>query len=606
MEPSEDPDVFRLKPPLVSAEKMWKFRRGCSLLLNNSLVLGLSTNLNSSYFGRTQGKRSIINISLNRTTENLRCPFYYSCQIPVLYSTSLVYSTADTIVTKLTSPDVHDGPDASDCEYIEHDDSSWDDDEIESKQPGVRNEKFNDDVAVILGSLRSIGSKGNLPEFEHSASEMPVISGADVTNKLNQCGVTVTSELVVEVLSRTRNDWEVAFTFFLWAGKHTGYAPIVREYHSMISILAKRRKFDTAWSLIDEMRQRGIVNPNTLLIMIRRYCAVHDIASAINTFHAFKRFNFHLGIEEFHKLLSALTRYKNVQDAEHLLFSNQNTYPFNTKSFNIILNGWCNVIGSPREANRFWRLMIDQGIKLDVVSYSSIISSCTKSNRLKEVLRLFEKMKEMNIDPDRKVYNAVIHALAKGGHAKEAFNLLRTMQDKGITPNAATYNSLIKPLCKARKRDEARSLFGEMLNQGLRPTIRTLHAFLHIQRTEEEIFRLLDKMKELGCHPNKDTYLLLIRKFCRWQQLDNVFKLWNEMAENGWNDDEASYITLIHGLFLNGNLEEAHKIYSEMKEKSLLPDPKTNELIQTWLSNKQTAESPTTSESGLLNTGRVS
>nr|POE45440.1 pentatricopeptide repeat-containing protein, mitochondrial [Quercus suber] len=77
---------------------------------------------------------------------------------------------------------------------------------------------------------------------------------------------------------------------------------------------------------------------------------------------------------------------------------------------------------------------------------------------------------------------------------------------------------------------------------------------------------------------------MLIRKFCRWRQLDNVFKLWSEMIQNGVDPDRSSYIVLIHGLFLNGKLEEAHKYYIEMKEKHLIPEPKTDEMLQAWLS----------------------
>lgn len=138
------------------------------------------------------------------------------------------------------------------------------------------------------------------------------------------------------------------------------------------------RKFDTAWALVDEMRgvKAGVslVTPQTLLILIRRYCAVHDVGRAINTFYAFKRFKFDVGVDEFQSLLSALCRYQNVEDAEHLMFCNRKVFPFNTKSFNIILNGWCNLIGSPREAERVWREMCKTRIAYDVVSYASIIS----------------------------------------------------------------------------------------------------------------------------------------------------------------------------------------------------------------------------------------
>ncbi|KAF7150372.1 hypothetical protein RHSIM_Rhsim02G0200500 [Rhododendron simsii] len=89
----------------------------------------------------------------------------------------------------------------------------------------------------------------------------------------------------------------------------------------MISILAKARKFDIAWALINEMRGengkgKSLVTSKTLLILIRRYCAIHEVGKAINTFYAHKLFKFEVGMEEFHDFLSALCRYKNVRDAE--------------------------------------------------------------------------------------------------------------------------------------------------------------------------------------------------------------------------------------------------------------------------------------------------
>ncbi|KAL2939059.1 hypothetical protein RDABS01_022508 [Bienertia sinuspersici] len=579
---------------------MWKFRRGF-YLLNLSYEFCLGVHVKPSNPCKIGVSNYVAAIKLNPYAENLEYPCCYTPQIQFFCSTASDASNLDTNLTKFASV-----TDENECANDDNDGFTGEGDEIDSGKLGFSDDKIKHDLGVILEILKSTGSKNNLEQGINSCDKSSVISGTEVTNKLNQCGISISHELVIEVLSRCRNDWELAFLFFLWAGKQPGYEHSVRIYHSIISILAKKRKFDTAWTVIDKMRRRGIMNPNTLLIMIRRYSAVHDVVNAINTFHAFKRFNFPIGMEEFQKLLSALTRYKNVQEAEQLLFSNKNTYHFNSKSFNIILNGWCNVVCSPREANRFWRLMSDLRVKLDVISFSSIISCYSKLGRLKEVLKLFEQMKEMGIEPDRKAYNAILHALAKEGRAKDISNLLQTMEDKGIAPDVVTYNSLIKPLCRARKRDEAESLFSEMLNRGLQPTVRTFHAFLRIQRTGEDIFKLLDKM-ELACHPNQDTYLLLIRKFCRWGQLDNAFKLWDKMAERGLNEDASSYLALIRGLFLNGKLEEAHKIYLEMKEKELHPDAKTDELIQTWLSIKQMAESDTviTEEASLMDNSHV-
>lgn len=40
----------------------------------------------------------------------------------------------------------------------------------------------------------------------------------------------------------------------------------------------------------------------TLLAMIRRYCAEHDVGLAMNTFYAYKVLKFYMGIDEFQSL----------------------------------------------------------------------------------------------------------------------------------------------------------------------------------------------------------------------------------------------------------------------------------------------------------------
>ncbi|KAL5767988.1 hypothetical protein ACOSP7_014570 [Xanthoceras sorbifolium] len=550
--------------------------RGIRVIRSNlsRFVILARTHLSSTFINPIQYARPINRAAISNPVNDFSFTFHFS-----YCSTSNFETTNAPKVSKLEEKDSSDSDDDSDVHnaYIDDDGDKEDINVSDVKRFSRREEGFVKDVKTLVNILREFGSK---------RSEMKA--------KIEQCGIMASSELVVEVLSRIRNDWEAAFTFFLWAGDQPGYAHSTRDYHAMIYILGKMRKFDTAWTLIDQMRGErtgpSFVTKQTLLIMIRRYCAVHDVARAINTFYAYKRFKFDVDIEDFQSLLSALCRYKNVQDAEHLMFCNKDVFPYNTKSFNIILNGWCNIIVSPREAERVWREMSKKGIRHDVVSFSSIISCYSKTRNLHKVLKLFDLMKKMRIEPDRKVYNAVIHSLAKGGLVKEAINLMKSMEEKGIPQNIVTYNSLIKPLCKARKVKEAREAFDEMLQRGLSPTIHTYHAFMCILSTGEEVFDLLEKMRNMGCEPTNDTYIMLIRKFSRWCQFDNVFKVWNEIHENGIGPDCSAYVVLIHGLFLNGMLEEARKYYKEMKEKELSLDPNTDNRLQDWLSGKPFAE----------------
>ncbi|KQK10306.1 pentatricopeptide repeat-containing protein At5g15010, mitochondrial [Brachypodium distachyon] len=433
-------------------------------------------------------------------------------------------------------------------------------------------------------------------------------SHADATRArtlLERCGAAASETLVVAALSRLRNSWAAAHAAFLWAAAQPDYAPGRHACHSMLAILAKHRRFDDARALLDEMRRKSLASPRAVLLLVRRYCAARDVTRAIAAFHALPSFGFEPGVAQFHGLLSALCRYKNVQDAEHLLLSSEKEFPFETKSFNIVLNGWCNMVCSVREAKRFWTAMEVRGIERDVASYGSMISCFSKAGSLDSVLKLFNGMKEAGIVPDRKVYNAVVYALAKGRCVDEAKALVRSMEERGTPPDTATYNSLIGPLCKARQVQEATQMFDEMIGRGLLASVRTFHALFDVATSPSEVFDVLDKMKTLHCEPEIDTYIMLIRKFCRWRQHDSVEKLWSAMPTNGLNPDRSAYIVLIHGLFLNGKLEEAAKYYEEMKAKGFPPEQKTESMIQAWLTGRELAKASASvgSRSGSVSLG---
>jgi pentatricopeptide repeat protein len=128
---------------------------------------------------------------------------------------------------------------------------------------------------------------------------------------------------------------------------------------------------------------------------------------------------------------------------------------------------------------------------------------------------------------------------------------------------------------------------------------------MRILRTGEEVFELLAKMRKMGCEPTVETYIMLIRKLCRWRDFDNVLLLWDEMKEKTVGPDLSSYIVMIHGLFLNGKIEEAYGYYKEMKDKGMRPNENVEDMIQSWFSGKQYAEQRITDSKGEVNKGAI-
>lgn len=56
--------------------------------------------------------------------------------------------------------------------------------------------------------------------------------------------------------------------------------------------------------------------------------------------------------ESFHALLTALCKYRNVEEDEEFMLVNKKLFHLDTEGFNIILNGWCNITKDIYEAKK--------------------------------------------------------------------------------------------------------------------------------------------------------------------------------------------------------------------------------------------------------------
>jgi len=404
----------------------------------------------------------------------------------------------------------------------------------------------------------------------------------DRVKALNQCGITIYTDLVLEVLARHKNDWKIAMFFFVWASQQPGYSNGTETYNALLNILGKAQHFKTMWQLVKEMHNRGdspsLVTDETFTILIIRYAAAHMVERAIETFDKREEFGLKLNAPAFQILICALCRYKHVQEAEALLNLRQNDFPMDMKSLNIILNGWC-ALANLHGAKRFWNELIKQGHKPDLITYNTFLYALTKKGKLNTALKLFEEMWSKGCI-DVPTCNTIIDALCFKKRIPEARAIFGKMNERGCLPNVATYNSLIKHVCNNRRMDKAYELLDEMERKGCAPNVRTYHYFLKVAKNSEEALKIFQRMMRSGCMPTCDTYNLLLRLFIYWNDMERVLRLWDDLERKGMGPDQRSYTVMIHGLYDKGKFEEAYKYYNEMTEKGLLLEPRTKILVK--------------------------
>lgn len=407
-------------------------------------------------------------------------------------------------------------------------------------------------------------------------------SVSEIEGALHQCRLSLTDDLVLDVLKRHRSDWRPAYVFFNWAsrcGIESGYSPGCGVHNEILDILGRMRRFHEMTQLFDEMSKRkGLVNERTFGVLLNRYAAAHKTEEAVKIFYKRKGLGFELDLIAFQTLLMSLCRYKHVEMAEFLFHSKKNEFPPDIKSMNVILNGWC-VLGSLREAKRFWNDIITSKCKPDKFTYGIFINSLTKAGKLSTAVKLFQAMWEKGCNPDVAICNCIIDALCFKKRIPEALEVLREMNERDCQPDVATYNSLIKHLCKIQRFEKVYELLDDMEQKGCLPNARTYGYLLKSTKKPEEVPGILERMERNGCRMNSDCYNLILKLYMDWGYELKLRSTLDEMERNGMGPDQRTYTIMIHGLYDKGRMDDALSYFKQMTLMGMVPEPRTTLLV---------------------------
>ncbi|KAL5715428.1 hypothetical protein ACHQM5_017248 [Ranunculus cassubicifolius] len=464
----------------------------------------------------------------------------------------------------------------------------------------TRNSSHNSTQSQNVPSI----SHTNVPSMKESTTTIQSIlkdhintSTHHLNQALDQCGnvIILNDEFVLQVLKFHRSEWKSAYRFFDWAlqkGKGKGYSPGTEVYNEVIDILGRMKRFDEVRQVFDEMSQRkekekGKVNEITFRVLLNRYAGGHKVDEAIEIFEKRRELGFEIDdLFAFQTLLLSLCRYKHVDVAERLFLEKRDDFPYDIKTSNIILNGWC-VLGSLREAKRFWKDILSSKCRPDRFTYGIFINCLCKNGKVGTAKKLFRTMWKRGCTPDVAICNCVIDALCFKKRVPEALEIFEEMKkEEKCPPDVATYNSLIKHLCKIVRMEKVYELLSEMEEKkgSCAPDVITFNCLLNSLKKPEQVPILLERMRNNGCEITGDTYNVILKLYLDWNDREGVQSVWAEMEKYGVGPDQRSYTIMIHRLHRKDRIEEALKCYNEMISKGMIPEPKTTSLATTMKS----------------------
>lgn len=231
---------------------------------------------------------------------------------------------------------------------------------------------------------------------------------------------------------------------------------------------------------------------------------------------------------------------------------------------------WLSSVSLVQEAEELFRLLVDNGFKFDVYSYTAMITSLSHGGRHAQAVALFQKMKEEGVAPNLITYNVVMGAYGKsGGSFHRMVNLLEELRAAGFTPDSYTYNTMISTCASRGQVEQAERLYAQMQREDrCEPTRVTFNALLDVYGKAgdlEQAKRVVREMAYHGLTPNRVTYNELMSAFAQrgnWQEAEEL--LTTMEGHWGLQPDVYSYTTLLSAYGRAGELSRVKPLLARM------------------------------------------
>lgn len=207
-------------------------------------------------------------------------------------------------------------------------------------------------------------------------------------------------------------------------------------------------------------------------------------------------------------------------------------------------------------------LMLREGVKPNMFTYSSVLKSC---DQLADLVQLHCSIIKVGLESDVFVRSALIDIYSKWGELRNALCVF----DEMVTGDLVVWNSIIGGFAQNSCGDEALSLFKRMKRVGFPADQATLTSVLRAC-TSLALLELGRQVHVLVLKYNQDLILnnALLDMYCKCGSFEDAYIVFNRMKER----DVISWSTMIAGLAQNGHSQEALKMFESMKASGTKPN----------------------------------
>jgi len=273
-------------------------------------------------------------------------------------------------------------------------------------------------------------------------------------------------------------------------------------------------------------------------------------------------------------------------------------------SYSIFINALAKQ-GRAREAEEQLRVMMEEGIVPNVVTFSAVVNAWAKSNDpeatvhcrhlVSEMQKLAKQEEDPSLGPNAVTYNTLLDAFSRRGQGVEAEEVLNEMIEAGFVPSQLSFGSVMAAWDKSKTADAPErcwQIMEQMVkmqketgSKDLVPNCKTYNMILHSLARRgrvQEVEEMLQEMLRAGTIPNVITFNTVMHAWvmsgskdapqrCK-QLLTEMEQLVERTGRKDLTPDVTSYSTVVAAYTRRGMAAEAESVLRKLEQRGMKPD----------------------------------
>ncbi|RZC76553.1 hypothetical protein C5167_000734 [Papaver somniferum] len=227
--------------------------------------------------------------------------------------------------------------------------------------------------------------------------------------------------------------------------------------------------------------------------------------------------------------------------------------------------------------------MLLAGVTPNEVTWSSLITACANVGLVEQAIQIFEEMIVTGCEPNTQCCNTLLYACVEARQYDRAFRIFQSWKEGGISKGlyskefSRSTRTLVSIDVKQTNGIATKNCHSDQLHLSkvvrFRPTIATYNILMKACGTDYYRAKaLMDDMKFAGLSPNHISWSILMDIYGTSGDIGGALRGLKSMRDAGIKPDVIAYTTTIKACVANKNLSLAFTLFEEMKKYQLQPN----------------------------------